>query len=655
MGDTPQQSTDYLVIGHFDGREERISIPPAGTPPIRIGRETDNDGVLNDPRASRHHVQVRRAETGLEIMDMGSANGTFVGGLRIEAHVWQPLPTGTIAYLGDTTLTFEPATASAATVAMIPVQASPSPPPPPEQPSRTASFIPWAGIAGGLVILLLIIVGATLWSNRQTPDEPVAEATATRSSLSVQTPGAPPPARPTLAETPLIPYPIISIEEVRVEPIILGALPDPTKALIIVRVRVENGGTGDFVVSPDQFQLLDTSGIMLAEAGNTYSQAGLRKLGLADRYQDLRLGPGGSVPESLLFAAEAQPYQLFLRFQAPGMEAITLELGNIDAKQEVALALGTPAASETPVAVAQATATLTIAPTPTPTRPPALPAPQTVPASSLMGTIAYPVFNGTTYDLYFGNADGSGTQFFLNNASQPQFSPTGGRIAYHSWEQNKRGLITRNVAGGDEHFVASNLEDQLPTWSPDETSIIFLSRRSGQRASELFIAPSVGGEERPIGNGEYPTWGADGQLAFKGWESTGVGLRLSQSDLTDIQELTSDDTDTAPAISPNGQQIAFMSRRDGNWNIYIVNQDGTGLRQLTDDPADDGLPAWSPDGRAIAFVSARGGPWAVWAMTPRGSGKRQLFTMEGSPDGFVAGEDLDKSRGWAEERISWTR
>jgi Tol biopolymer transport system component len=75
---------------------------------------------------------------------------------------------------------------------------------------------------------------------------------------------------------------------------------------------------------------------------------------------------------------------------------------------------------------------------------------------------------------------------------------------------------------------------------------------------------------------------------------------------------------------------------------------------LTDDPSEDGLPTWSPDGKVIAFVSNRGGPWAVWAVPPGGGGKRQLFTMEGSPDGFVEGEDLDKSRGWAEERITWT-
>jgi Tol biopolymer transport system component len=276
-----------------------------------------------------------------------------------------------------------------------------------------------------------------------------------------------------------------------------------------------------------------------------------------------------------------------------------------------------------------------------------------------VGRVAYPVFNGETYDIYIADLETSENIFFLSNASQPQFSPDGQRIAYHSWQTDKRGLITQDVAGGNEHFVGSFLEDQLPTWSPDGNSIILLSRRSGQRASELYRTSATSDDAQFVGNGEYPTWALDGMLAFKGWESTGVGLRLADpTDMSELVILSDDSTDTAPAVSPDGKQIAFMSQRDGDWNIYVVNSDGTGLKQLTDDPADDGLPAWSPDGKAIAFVSSRGGPWAVWAMSPEGnegSGKRQLFTLEGSPDGFVAGEDLDKSRGWAEERISWTR
>ena len=96
-----------------------------------------------------------------------------------------------------------------------------------------------------------------------------------------------------------------------------------------------------------------------------------------------------------------------------------------------------------------------------------------------------------------------------------------------------------------------------------------------------------------------------------------------------------------------------MSRRDGNWEIYIINADGSGLQRLTTDPAQDGLPTWSPDGRVLAFVSDRGGEWALWVMTPTGRDERELIPMAGSPDGFV-GTDRSASRGWAEERVSWT-
>jgi TolB protein len=659
MEETVNRSLDYLVINHHDGREERVPIPRAGTTPIRIGRETDNDIVLSDPRASRAHAQVRRGPEGLEIMDLGSANGTFLGGQPIGVNVWRPLPPGAVAYVGDTTFTYQPGIASAATTRIAPVSA-----PPPAAPAPTSSpaparsvptFLPWIGIIGVLIVAILIVaVAAAFWLGRNTPG-PEAATVISHGPLAQTPAGAPAGGATPAEETSSVPYPDITIEKVQVQPLILGALPDPTKALIIVRVRVENEGTGDFIVSPDQFQLIDASGLVLNEAGGSYSQDGLRKMGLADRYKDLRLTSGGSVPESLLFTGQARAYQLFLRYQSPGLQPISLDLGTIDAGREVSMALGTPAPGETPASVAQATPLPTLTPTITATRP-ALAAARTVPRASLVGVIAYPVFNGQSFDIHVGNADGSGNRFLLANASQPQFSPDGQRIAYHSWEANKRALITVNVAGGGEHIIAGNLEDQLPTWTSDGANIVFLTRRSGNRASELFAGPQDGSQKPAfIGNAEYPTGAPNNMLAFKGWESTGVGLRLGGLDLSGAVVLSDNETDTAPAVSPDGKQVAFMSRRDGNWNIYIVRSDGKGLKQLTTDKAEDGLPTWSPDGKAIAFASNRGGPWAVWAITPDGSGARQLFTMEGSPDGFVPGQDINKSRGWAEERISWTK
>ena len=317
----------------------------------------------------------------------------------------------------------------------------------------------------------------------------------------------------------------------------------------------------------------------------------------------------------------------------------------------------TPTADE-PVVQATPTPTLepTVEPTVTATSTPRISQSSRLASSSLAGTIAYPVFNGTDYDIFFGQADGSGTRLFRSRASQPAFSPDGLRIAFRSWRPESRGLIVTDSSGASPILITTFFEDQLPTWTPDGSEIILHTRRSGDRRSELFKVKSseARGESDFLAQGEYPSIGRSGQLVFKGWEATGKGLRLANTNLGDLQPLTDIDLDTAPALSPNGQRIAFMSRRDGNWEIYIVNADGSGLRRLTENSAQDGLPTWSPDGRAIAFVSNRGGSWAVWAMTPTGADQQQLFAMEGSPDGFV-GSDRDASRGWAEERISWTQ
>lgn len=308
--------------------------------------------------------------------------------------------------------------------------------------------------------------------------------------------------------------------------------------------------------------------------------------------------------------------------------------------------------TETPMPQPTPSPTLEVTPTLTPT----IVSLSGVPAPSLIGTIAYPVFNGSDYDLYFGQANGSGTKLFRESASQPAFSPNGERIAFRSWPGAGWGLFTSNLDGSGLWQLARFVEDQLPTWTQDGNEIIFLSRREGDRKSRLMKVGSseVNSLGAVLGEGEYPAVGRDGRLAFEGWGATGRGLRTANTNLQDVIVVTTNDDDTAPALSPNGRQVAFMSRRDGNWEIYVINVDGTNLTRLTEEPAEDGLPAWSPDGRVIAFASRRGEEWAIWAVSSSGGKPVKLFDMEGSPDGYVGG-NRDASRGWAEERISWTR
>jgi TolB protein len=304
--------------------------------------------------------------------------------------------------------------------------------------------------------------------------------------------------------------------------------------------------------------------------------------------------------------------------------------------------------------------------TATPTLPPPtstpIPSPTATPGSGFaaprQGTIAYPAYNGTTYDLYFGDVASGQSRRYRSEASQPEFNADGSRIAFQSWAGSSRGLVTANSSGGNERLITNFLEDELPTWSPTGISILFSSRRSGDRRPQLYRAKS---DSDFLNNpavqldveGEYPSWGRDGQIVFKGWGRTAPGLRLTPSDLSDIQPVTTSNDDYAPVLSPNGTQVAFMAQNEGNWDIYVINVDGSGLKRLTNNPARDGLPTWSPNGQAIAFVSNRDGQWAIYGINADGSVQLKLLDMVGSPDGIVFFDQANSS-GWLEERISWT-
>ena len=84
-----------------------------------------------------------------------------------------------------------------------------------------------------------------------------------------------------------------------------------------------------------------------------------------------------------------------------------------------------------------------------------------------------------------------------------------------------------------------------------------------------------------------------------------------------------------PMYSPDGTRIAFSSNRDGNWEIYVMNVDGTGLRRLTNHPAIDVTPTWSPTGMQIAFTSERAGTPSIYVIGVDGLGLRRL-TFENS-------------------------
>jgi TolB protein len=91
-------------------------------------------------------------------------------------------------------------------------------------------------------------------------------------------------------------------------------------------------------------------------------------------------------------------------------------------------------------------------------------------------------------------------------------------------------------------------------------------------------------------------------------------------------------TNYVPVYSPDGTRIAFMSGRDGNPEIYVMNADGSNLRRMTNHPAGDGTPTWSPNGQQLAFVSDRTGTPQIYIMGTDGSNVRRITMGESWAD-----------------------
>jgi TolB protein len=296
--------------------------------------------------------------------------------------------------------------------------------------------------------------------------------------------------------------------------------------------------------------------------------------------------------------------------------------------------------------------------TPTATSEPKPPSP---PPAAVSGQIAFPVWNAeeSKYDTWLAQiADGSGRRLVAPEMHQPALSPDGAWLAVASERSDMSALIIMHSDGSAMREITSFLEDGQPYWSPDGKGLVFSSTRHGDKQSRIYIVDEVPFERgrvdgRPLNfgpddvRGEYPVWTADGQIVYRGCDNTvepaqcGLYRSSAEAGPQPMVRLTDRSEDTAPAA--HGNRIAFMSSRDGNWEIYIMNADGSGLKRLTNNAANDGLPAWSPDGKTLAFVSNQGGAWAIWAMSPDGSNQRKLFDIGGG--GLV----FD----WERERISW--
>ncbi|PWT92937.1 MAG: hypothetical protein C5B55_05450 [Blastocatellia bacterium] len=237
----------------------------------------------------------------------------------------------------------------------------------------------------------------------------------------------------------------------------------------------------------------------------------------------------------------------------------------------------------------------------------------------------------------------------------PAWSPDGKRIAFGSYDPERTAVWMISIEGGEPKLVARGYD---PIYSPDAKYIYFDSFGKNLNFGVSKIALSDGGDPvgEPIeiigsGLGRYKrlTISADGKklaygtlainsnvwaipISAKTAESTGQPFPLTRD---------SSYRNSNPKFSPDGKRIAYHVTRVGTpADIYVMNADGTNQTQLTTNPGFDERPSWFPDGEQIAFLSTRDGHDEIWALSLKSGRERKLFALNQditfpqlSPDG----------------------
>jgi|LGVD01.1.fsa_nt_gb Tol biopolymer transport system component len=235
--------------------------------------------------------------------------------------------------------------------------------------------------------------------------------------------------------------------------------------------------------------------------------------------------------------------------------------------------------------------------------------------------------------------------------------------------------VTRNVSETQQFTATAKDQSGNPmagidiTWTSSNTAAGTVSPTSvttglDGKATTTFTASASGTTTVKAAHGavsgtasvSVPNADSVGKIAFDSNRDGNWEIYVMNADGTNVKKLTSNSvTDGAPAWSPDGSKIAFQSDRDGDAEIYVMNADGTSVKKLTSNSALDWNPDWSPDGSQIVFVSTLDGIYSnneIYVMNADGTDVKKLtsnsvadgapaWSPDGSPIAFQSERDGD--------------
>jgi TolB protein len=197
-----------------------------------------------------------------------------------------------------------------------------------------------------------------------------------------------------------------------------------------------------------------------------------------------------------------------------------------------------------------------------------------------------------------------------------------------------RSAILSAITVGALGVVLAGAGPALSAFPGVNGKIAFTSSRGGN--TDVWVMDANGANQRDLTEKSkaadtLPQWSTDGRfILFQSYRNdrefpNDADVYVMNADGSEVRELTfSNAFDGDASWSPDRRKIVFESQRDHNSEIYVMNVNGSGTKRLTNNSVFDGDPAWSPDGKEIAFSSDRDGNREIYVMNADGTRQRRL-------------------------------
>ncbi len=236
------------------------------------------------------------------------------------------------------------------------------------------------------------------------------------------------------------------------------------------------------------------------------------------------------------------------------------------------------------------------------------------------------------WEIYSAGIDGSDLRQLTNFPEArikkgPVWSPDSKKIAFHA-DIDTGAQIFAMAPDGQDLEQLTNLPgyNVEPHWSIDGAKIIFNQSVPSKGTVKMLMMDSDGSNVKtlpnPDGKNWYPRMILDGQILFTSdvHHKDFYDIFLMNTDSTNVRQLTSVlAINWFPECSPDGKRMVFTSNRDdpelsdsGNYNIYMMDMNGTNIKRLTDLPGQELHPKWHPSGQKLIFERHNDGPLGIY-------------------------------------------